>query len=387
MRRNSSPLRLRAIERGFWLAGGIALGLAAGSAVSFAAADGPDTIYRNLQVLAEVLAHIENHYVDPVSPRDLVYGATRGAVATLDAHSMFFDPEEYRSLLDITEGEYAGIGLEIDFRDDAIRVVAVLDGSPAQRAGLQRADEILTIDGQVTDGLGLDKAQRLLRGPVGMKVVLEIRRAENDRVWTFTIIRGWIRVPPLEHLPLGGGLHYVRIKNFPRRVAGDLEQLLSKLEPEGLILDLRNNPGGLFDEAVEVCDLFVAGGLIVSSSDRRGHKVEQRMARERAPQAGYPLAILIDRGSASAAEVVAGALADRGRARLFGERSYGKGSVQTILDLSDGSGLKLTIARYFTPSGRQIDAHGIEPDEPCAVASADADPAVTSAVAWLRSGR
>jgi len=356
------------------------------TAIPLAAMDEPDTLYRKLQVLAEVFAHIENHYVDPVSAKQLVYGANRGAGATLDAHSMFFAPEEYESLLDVTEGEYAGVGMELDLDDQGtLVIIAVLDGSPAHRAGLQSGDRIEGIDGKATAGVGLDRLERILRGPVGTKVELQVWRGDAERAWAFTVIRAWIRVPPLEHLPLGGGLHYVRLKNFPRRVALDLDQMLSKLAPKGLILDLRNNPGGLFDEAVEICDLFLSGGLIVSSSDRRGHKVEQREARDRAPQAGYPLAILIDRGSASAAEVVAGALRDRGKAKLFGERSYGKGSVQTILDLSDGSGLKLTIARYFTPSGRRIDGSGIDPDEKCEPATAGDDPAVSAAMVWLGS--
>ncbi len=383
---DDDPKRLRRLERLLWLAGGVVIGLVIGTTLPLAATSEPDTLYRKLQVLAEVFAHIENHYVDTVSAKQLVYGANRGAVATLDPHSMFFDPEEYESLLNITEGEYAGVGMELDLDDQGTPVIiAVLDGSPAHRGGLERGDLIEAIDGKSTDGLGLDRLERALRGPVGTKVKIQVRRGDDDRTWAFTVIRAWIRVPPLEHLPLGGGLHYVRLKNFPRRVALDLDQMLSKLAPEGLILDLRNNPGGLFDEAVEICDLFVSGGLIVSSSDRRGHKVEQREARERAPQAGYPVAILIDGGSASAAEVVAGALRDRGRAKLFGERSYGKGSVQTILDLSDGSGLKLTIARYFTPSGRQIDGYGIDPDEACEPPTADADPAVSAAMDWLGS--
>jgi carboxyl-terminal processing protease len=192
-------------------------------------------------------------------------------------------------------------------------------------------------------------------------------------------------VPPLSHTVLPGGVALVRMASFPRRVASDLDSLLQALHPKGLILDLRNNPGGLFDEAVEVCDVFLQGGPIVSATGKRGRAVEQRVARDRASQVGYPVAILIDGGSASAAEVVAGALQDRGRARLFGQRSYGKGSVQSILDLSDGSGLKLTIARYVTPSGRQIDGQGIGPDELCEPAGEGHDEALDRATAWVRS--
>jgi len=370
------------LERAVWLGCGVFLG---GAWTHAAATTEPDTIYRKLSVLAEVIGHIENHYVDAVSPVELIYGAARGAVGILDDHSTFFSPDEYKNLVDVTEGEYAGIGVELDLQDGFPLVLAVLDGSPAGKAGVVRGDKIIGIDGKPTEDMAADAIYRALRGPVGTKVVLTIDRPQAARPWAFTIVRNWIRMSPLEHRDLAGGVHYVQLKGFPRRVASDLDAMLDRVEPtKGLILDLRNNPGGLFDEAVEICDLFLAGGLIVSATGSRGQVVEKRMARDTADQPDYPLAILIDGGSASAAEVVAGALADRGRARLFGSRSYGKGSVQSIVDLSDGSGLKLTVARYLTPSGRQIDQAGIEPDEVCAPPSNGRDEAFAAAIAYVR---
>ncbi|HET6346892.1 MAG TPA: S41 family peptidase, partial [Myxococcota bacterium] len=356
------------------------------TASAWAAAAPLDGVYRKLEVLAEVLAQIENHYVDTVAPTDLVYGAARGALSVLDPHSTFFSPDEYKSLLDATEGEYAGIGIEIDLRDDMPEVVSVFDDSPAARAGLRVGDVLIGIDGKGVEGMDFDAVERLLRGPVGSKVILAVAREGREEPWTFTLVRGWVRVAPLTHRLLKGGVTYVWIKSFSRRVASDLEGLLKRAPPKtGLVLDLRGNPGGLFDEAVALCDLFLSDGPIVAVVGRGGVTMEQQVAHPHGTQPPYKIAVLIDRGSASAAEIVAGALHDRGRARLFGERSYGKGSVQSILDLSDGSGLKLTVARYLTPSGKQIDGHGVDPDEelPAAAEGQDPDPVVEAAQAYV----
>lgn len=366
------------LERSGWFAAGCAAALA----VSVAAAQGvPDTLYRKLEVLAEVMSAVENHYVDAVSPESLVYGAARGAVLALDAHSDFFAPEDYQSLLSNTEGEYAGIGIELGEGDGEPRVVTVFEDSPAAKAGIAPGDRLVTIDEQEVSGLSFDGIQRLLRGPVGTKVVIHIRRGEGAAPRAFTVVRGWIRIAPLEDHALGGGAHYVHVKSFSRRVTHDLETLLRRKQPlSGLVLDLRGNPGGLFDEAVAMCDLFLDGGPIVSVVGRGGRVMDEQRAHSRNTQPPYPIAILIDGGSASAAEVVAGALRDRGRARLFGTRSYGKGSVQSIVDLSDGSGLKLTIARYYTPSGKRIDGHGVDPD----TAVEEGKDALPPALEWIR---
>lgn len=365
--------------------GWVALGASLATAVSSMAAQStrPDTIYRKLEILAEVLGHVENHFVDAVSPRDLVYGAAQGAVSRLDEHSAFFSPEEYTRLLDATEGEYAGIGVELVWDDDAPKIVNVLDGSPAQKAGLQTGDKILAVNNEPVNDGNLEMLQQRLRGPVGTKVVVALLRHGHEAQKEFTLIRGWVRMRPLDHQVLEAQVQYVRVKAFSRRVTGDLDALLARQEhTRGLILDLRGNPGGLFDEAVAMCDLFLDSGPIVMAVGRGGRVIERHTAHSRGTFSNFPMAVLIDRGSASAAEVVAGALRDRGRARLFGERSYGKGSVQSILDLTDGSGLKLTVARYLTPSGRVIDGAGIAPDE--AVEAPGGVPALERAVSWLQ---
>jgi carboxyl-terminal processing protease len=354
-----------------------------GTAALAVADSGAEIIYQKLEILAQVIASIENHYVDPVSATDLIYGAARGAVSVLDEHSTFFSPDEYKGLLDETEGEYAGIGVELGWEGELPEIVSVLEGSAAARAGLRRGDQVVAIDGESVSG-GIDNLQHRLRGPVGSKVVLSIQRKDRDEPWTFTLIRGWVRVAPVTHKRLADDVLYVQVKSFSRRVASDLGATLDReRNVRGLVLDLRDNPGGLFDEAIAICDLFLADGPIVSAVGRGGRVIERHEAHKRGNEPRYPLAILIDKGSASASEVVAGALADRGRARLFGQRSYGKGSVQSILDLSDGSGLKLTVARYLTPSGRVIDGHGIEPDE--RVEPRDDDPTLNKAAAWVLS--
>jgi carboxyl-terminal processing protease len=373
---------MRWLERSAWMLAGVLLG---GGLTATASSSSVDTVYRKLEVLAEVISYVEAHYVDAVSPTDLVYGAARGAVSTLDEHSTFFSPDEYDSLMDSTEGEYAGIGIEVDVQDGALEIVSVLDGSPAKKAALVAGDRIIAIDGQPTGEVDFEWAHRALRGPVGSKVVLTVQRAGREQPWQFTVVRSWIRISPLEQKPLTGGISYVRVKTFSRRIAADLGSMLERTKPlTGIVLDLRNNPGGLFDEAIETCDLFLDGGPIVSAMGRGGRLIEQREARPGGVAVTQPIAILIDRSSASASEIVAGCLHDRGRGRLFGTRSYGKGSVQSILDLSDGSGLKLTIARYVTPSGRPIDGHGIEPDEPVEAGDGDRDAALLAAQTWVQ---
>jgi carboxyl-terminal processing protease len=376
-------------SRIIWLGSGIALGAVFGIAVSawslaLAAGTDPraDTLYRKLEVLAEVLTAIENNYVDALTPSELVYGAARGAVLGLDPHSDFFDPNDYQQLVNATEGEYAGIGIELSEGQGETDIVTVFEESPAKQAGLQVGDRLVAIDDQPVRDLSFEAVQRRLRGPIGSKVKLGVLRAGRKEPWTFTVVRGWIRVARVAAKSLGDGIEYVQVKTFSRRVAHDLDVLLKSRPPrKGLVLDLRGNPGGLFDEAIIMCDLFLEGGPIVSAIGRGGRIIDQQSAKDAGTQPAYPLAVLIDRGSASAAEVVAGSLRDRGRARLFGERSYGKGSVQSIMPLSDGSGLKLTVVRYSTPSGRVIDGQGIEPDEP---ADAETDAPITQAVAWIK---
>ncbi|MBC7795035.1 MAG: S41 family peptidase [Clostridia bacterium] len=378
--------RSPAAKRLPWIAVGLILGLGAdhlGSAANAANRAETDTLYRKLEVLAEVLTSIENNYVDALTPSDLVYGAARGAVTGLDPHSDFFDPSDYQSLVNVTEGEYAGIGIELSETQGESDLVTVFEDSPAKLAGLQVGDRLVAIDDAPVRDMSFEAMQRRLRGPIGSKVKLSVLRSDRPEPWPFTVVRGWIRVAPVAATSLGDGIEYVQVKTFSRRVAHDLEVQLKKRPPtRGLVLDLRSNPGGLFDEAVQMCDLFLADGPIVSAIGRGGRIVEQQSAKPTGTERNYPIAVVIDRGSASAAEIVAGALRDRGRARLFGERSYGKGSVQSIIPLSDGSGLKLTVARYYTPSGRVIDGQGIDPDE---TADAKTEAPVSAAMTWIKA--
>jgi len=363
------------------------LGLLLGVALTAAAGPHPETLAQKLDLLAEVLAAIENHYVDISDPTRLIEGAARGAVATLDPHSVFFPAAEYRELLSATEGEYAGIGIELGLQGERLEIMTVFDGSPAQHAGLQVGDELIAVNDNPVAEMAFGEVQERLRGPVDSKISLTVRHPHRSDVWNYTLVRSWIRVVPLVHRTLGDGIELIHVKSFARRVTVDLEAQLARTPPtRGLILDLRGNPGGLFDEAVAMCDLFLKDGPIVSATGRNGRLLEQQQAHTRGNEPSYPVAVLIDGGSASAAEIVAGALHDRGRARLFGQKSYGKGSVQSIIDLSDGSGLKLTVARYQTPSGRTIDGTGIEPDERIESESeADAEHVVTRAAAWLKT--
>ncbi|MEO0812368.1 MAG: S41 family peptidase [Myxococcota bacterium] len=323
-------IRARSIA---WLIAGFLLG-----ALSTAGAQRNETLYNKLEILAEVLGEIETGYVDQLSPHRLVYGAAKGAAAQLDEHSEFFTPEEFSALRSTTDGEYGGIGVELGFDSSGITTVESLyPESPAERAGLVKGDEILSVDGTPLKGKDSTSIQKLLRGPVGTKTVLKVKRKGRDEPWNFTMVRGWIRVTPINTDDLGEGISYARVKVFSSRVAIDLEAHLDENKPKkGLILDLRGNPGGLFDEAVAMCDLFLARGPVVSVRGRGGRQIEEQNAHPERTQPDYPLAVLIDGGSASAAEIVAGCLKDRGRARLFGNKSYGKGSVQSILDLPDG---------------------------------------------------
>ncbi|MEM6532435.1 MAG: S41 family peptidase [Myxococcota bacterium] len=341
-----------------------------------------ETLYSKLEVLAEVLGEIESNYVDMLSPKNLIYGAAKGAAAQLDEHSQFFTPEEYVALRSTTDGEYAGIGVEMARNDGLTKITKVYEDSPAAQAGLRQGDVLLSVDGKPIVDTPLSETTKRLRGRVGTKVVIQIQKESRRAPWDFTLVRGWIRVAPIATEDLGEGIRYARVKTFSSRVTIDLEAELKRAPPKtGLVLDLRGNPGGLFDEAVGMCDLFIDSGNVVTVMGRAGRQIEKENAHPERTMKDFPIAVLIDGGSASAAEIVAGCLKDRGRARLFGSKSYGKGSVQSIVDLSDGSGLKLTIARYLTPSGEKIDGRGIHPDE--AFPAGDLFAPLHAAVVWL----
>jgi carboxyl-terminal processing protease len=325
------------------------------------------TTYEKLGVFTRVLTYVQNNYVEDVDATHLLYGAIKGMLSTLDPHSAFMTPEEYEEMKIDTGGEFGGIGLEVTRDGDRLVVVAPIDDTPAARAGLRPADVIVSIDGADASGLSLPDAVRLMRGAPGSNVVLKIDRSGFSEPRDISIRRDHIRINPVSVRAIEGGYGVVRIKSFQDRTDRYLRQALTSLKEEnggeikGLVLDLRNNPGGLLDQAVNVANTWLQDGVIVTTRGRGTHREVQR-AHRAGTEPAYPLVVLINGGSASASEIVAGALQDHGRGVLMGTTTFGKGSVQTVIDLDDGSGLKLTIARYYTPSGRAIGDDGIEPD-------------------------
>lgn len=322
--------------------------------------------YRSLELLTEVLRQIEKNYVEPQDDQKLVQGAIKGMVQSLDPHSSFLSKDEHQDLLSETKGSFSGIGIEITVRDNVLTVVSPIEGSPAYKAGIQAGDKIIKIDGKVAADMTLPEAVKSIRGEKGTKVTLTVMREGAEKPLEFTVIRDVIPIRSVRSTVLSPKIAYVRISNFQSKTTNDLSAELEKLENgrklEGLILDLRNNPGGLLSQAIDVSDLFLDSGVIVSTKGRESSQDMKASAHKKKTDRTYPIIVLVNGGSASAAEIVAGALQDNKRALILGTKTFGKGSVQTIIPLSDGSGLRLTTAMYYTPSGRSIQANGIVPD-------------------------
>jgi carboxyl-terminal processing protease len=335
-----------------------------------AARRGSTQPYRPLDVFADVLSHVENSYVEGVEERDLVYGAIDGMMARLDPHSVFMRPDVYRQMRDETTGEFDGLGLEVTIDDGALTVVSPMADTPGERAGIRPGDKILSVDGTPTKDMSLSDAIRRMKGAAGTKAVLEIMREGFSAPQRLTLVRDRIRTQSAEMRVLDPERRYlyVRVKSFQERtdraVVKALDDGRTALHGEigGLVLDLRNNPGGLLDQAVRLSDTFLASGVIVTTEGRGKRNVEVERAHEKDTEPAYPMIVLVNRGTASASEIVAGALQDNGRAVIMGTQTFGKGSVQTIIELEDGSGLKLTVARYYTPRHRSIQELGITPD-------------------------
>lgn len=357
----------------------VLLALLAGRADAAPRRDSSAT-YRSLDVLAEVLASIQNAYVDEVSEKELVQAAVEGMVGRLDPHSMILRPDAFRAMRDETAGEFDGVGIEIMQVADGIVVVAPLPDSPAERAGVLAGDRIVAIDGASAREISVGEAVRRMKGSAGTPVTLAIERAGAREPRSFTLVRDHVRTSSVDGrvLDAAAGTGYVRIRHFQDRTDRELRLALERIRKElggpiqGLVLDLRNNPGGLLDQAVKVADRFLSKGIIVTT-EARGKKPEVEEAHERDTEPGYPMVVLVNRGSASASEIVAGALQDHGRAVIVGAQTFGKGSVQSVLELEDGSALKLTVARYYTPKHRSIQERGITPDVPVADAAPAAE--------------
>jgi carboxyl-terminal processing protease len=356
---------------------------------------------QDVHLLSEVMGLIRDDYVDKTDDHQLMANAIRGMVGELDPHSAFMDKDEFDDLRIATEGNYSGIGVEVTIEDHLLTVIAPLDGSPAARAGIRPGDAILAIDGKPIGNAPLDQAIGRIRGAPGTVVKLGIGREGFEKSLDVDVERAIVTVHSVRHSMLEPGIGYLRISQFSDTTGADTNAALRSLEAQaggqlrGLVLDLRNNPGGVLDAAVEVSDAFLDRGTIVSAEGRSAESRFRMEAMSGDLTRGAAIAVLVNGGSASAAEIVAGALKDNGRAKLLGQKTFGKGSVQTVLPLEDGQALKLTTSLYFTPSGVSIHHKGIEPDvmlpEPAAVAighalEGEADPEIHAAVAFLKTG-
>ena len=327
-------------------------------------------IYQQLNLFGEVFERVRADYVEKPDDNKLVQSAINGMLAGLDPHSSFMDPSSLRDLQVQTRGEFGGIGIEVSMEDGLVKVVAPIDDTPAAKAGLMANDIITKLDNEQVHGLTLNQAIEKMRGPVKTKIKLTIIRKGQDKPVEVTIVRDVIRVKSVRSHSEGDDIGYIRITQFNEQTTEGLKKAISDLNGQlgsdkikGFVIDLRNNPGGLLDQAISVSDAFLDKGEIVSTRGRNAEETQRFNARPGDLTKGKPVIILINGGSASAAEIVAGALQDHKRATLVGTRSFGKGSVQTIIPLGVGNGaLRLTTARYFTPSGRSIQAKGITPD-------------------------
>ncbi|WP_028325993.1 S41 family peptidase [Desulfatirhabdium butyrativorans] len=326
---------------------------------------GNDEMYKGLKLFSEVIELIEKNYVDPVDTKKLIEDAIQGMVHGLDPHSSLLSPDDYKELQMDTQGEFTGIGVSITLKDGAVTVVSPIEGTPAYKAGIKAGDVLIRVGKEPVKALR-DAVNRI-RGPKGTKVKITIVREGVAEPMEFEIMRDIIPIESVRSLELKPGYGYVWVTNFRENTTQDLVNALEKMEKaktplKGLILDLRNNPGGLLNQAVDVSDLFLEKGVILSIKGRQDKHAKVFTAKPSDVKRNYPIVVLINGGSASASEIVAGALQDHKRALILGTTSFGKGSVQNVEPLRDGYGLKLTIARYYTPSGRSIQAKGIEPD-------------------------
>ncbi|OGP29740.1 MAG: peptidase S41 [Deltaproteobacteria bacterium GWC2_42_11] len=335
--------------------------------ISYKVSAVPVKAYENIRIFTDALATVQENYTEEVNPKTLIYGAIKGMLQSLDPHSSFMPPEDYKEMQVETKGSFGGIGIEIGVKDNILTVISPIEDTPAFRAGLKAGDRIVKINDTHTKDMSLTNAVKLMRGPKGTKVTIYIMREGFKEPKPFEIIRDVIEVKSVKFKPLEDGIGYIRITQFQERTGSDLEDAFNKLGSrnenfKGLILDLRNNPGGLLTQAVEVSDKFLKSGMVVYTKGRIAGQDMKFEAKAEGTQPDYPIIVIVNSGSASASEIVAGALQDHKRAVVLGVQTFGKGSVQTIIPLSDGSALRLTTSKYYTPSGRSIQAKGIEPD-------------------------
>jgi carboxyl-terminal processing protease len=323
--------------------------------------------FGKLKAFGDVLSTVQSSYVEEPNVDELVNGAIKGMLQTLDPHSSYLTPDLLKQVEVETKGSFGGLGIEIGVKEGILTVIAPIEDTPAFRAGLQAGDKIVKIENESTREMNVMDAVKRLRGEPGTKVTIWIAREGLTEPKSYTITRDIIKIKSVKSKPLGDGLGYIKLTQFQQDTDGELEKALQSFTKQkgglkGLVLDLRNNPGGLLDQAVRVTDKFVESGLIVYTDGRIENQKFKYFAHKEGTYMGFPMVVLVNAGSASASEIVAGALQDHGRAILLGVQTFGKGSVQTIIPMEDGSALRLTTARYFTPNGRSIQAKGIEPD-------------------------
>ncbi|MBT8441202.1 MAG: S41 family peptidase [Gammaproteobacteria bacterium] len=352
------------------LAVGIVLGIAVSIGTGVLAERDPvgDALpWEEARLLAEVLERVKQEYVEPVEDRELIESAVRGMVTDLDPHSQFLDPDEYEEIRISTTGNYSGVGLEVNMERGRVTVVSPIEGTPAERAGLQPGDVLVSIDDITIDEHNVSETIGLMRGKPGTTVKITVTRDEEERI-DYELTRSHVQVSSVRTEMLDSSYGYIRIAHFSETTFRDLRKAVAEIksnavgELDGVILDLRNNPGGVLDAAVEVSDAFLDGGVIVTANGRGHDATFTHEAQSGDMLDGLLLVVMVNRGSASASEIVAGALQDNDRATVVGTQTFGKGSVQTVMPLSNGRAIKLTTSRYYTPSGDTIQGQGISPD-------------------------
>ncbi len=324
-------------------------------------------LFSQVQLFADALTLISTDYVEPVKLKDLIHGAIRGMMETLDDYSQFLDPADFQEMTEETKGEFGGIGIEIGIRDGILTVIAPIDDTPASKAGMEAGDRIVKINDKVTRDMTLDDAVKELRGDSGTKITLTVIREGEDQILTFNLKRAIIKLKSIKEARIvGGDVGYIKLVEFQERTAKDLRRAIKELrgsDAVSLIIDLRNNPGGLLDASVEVADQFLEQGELIVYTEGRDPKKRMEFRAKKKPEfEDMDLVLIVNKGSASASEILAGALKDNKRALVVGETTFGKGSVQTVIPLSDRSALRLTTAAYFTPSGANLMDKGVEPD-------------------------
>lgn len=324
--------------------------------------------YSELQIFSKILNIVEQYYVEPVDTKKLVSGAIKGMLKELDPHTNYMPADVFKDFESETAGEFGGLGIEISIQNSVLTIISPIEDTPAWKAGIKPGDKVVAIDGQSTKGFTLVEASTALKGKKGQAITLSVIRDGNDKPIDITIVRGQVKIKSVKSTLLDDGYLYVKITSFIETTSKELDKVLAEYKDqnkgkmEGILIDLRRNPGGLLEQAIKVSDFFLKEGVIVSTIARDPKNKEVSYASKKGQYTEVPLVVLVNEFSASASEIVSGALQDNKRAIIVGERTFGKGSVQSVIKLGDGSGLKLTVARYYTPSGTSIQSEGIKPD-------------------------